>query len=62
MQRRKSYGIYFSIMLSLGVVVGGTLYFAYGVLPHQYYLPIGFGVILVAGVLAYTILARIVEL
>ena len=49
-------------MLSLGVVVGGTLYFAYGVLPHQYYLPIGFGVILVAGVLAYTILARIVEL
>jgi len=60
-QQRKSYGIYFSIMLSFGVVVGGTLFFAYGVLPHQLYLPISLGVVLVAGVLAYVILARIVE-
>lgn len=60
-QRRKSYGIYFSIMLSFGVVIGGALYFAYGSLPRAYYLPVSLGVSAVAFLLAYVILVRIVE-
>jgi hypothetical protein len=61
-QRRKSYGIYFSIMVSFSVVVAGALYFAYGVLPRQYYLPIGLGVVVVAGALVYFILSRVVDI
>lgn len=61
-QRKKSFGIYFSLMASFSIVIAGLLYFAYGLLPHQYYLPASLGVVALAGVVVYVILARIVEL
>lgn len=61
-QKKKSFSIYFSLMASFSIVLGGVLYFAYGLLPHQYYLPTSFAVLALGGIVVYVILARIVEL
>jgi hypothetical protein len=58
----RSRNIFFSIIASLSIAAGGAMYIAYGVLPHQYYLPTSLGIMALAGVVVYLILTRVIQL
>ncbi|MEM0117749.1 MAG: hypothetical protein QXX17_07240 [Conexivisphaerales archaeon] len=53
---------YFTLLLSVMIFVAGILWLAYSYLPHEFYLPIGFSVLLVAAVVVYVTIYRKIRL
>ncbi|MDG6996795.1 MAG: hypothetical protein JRN52_12805 [Nitrososphaerota archaeon] len=53
---------FFSILLSITLITAGLMWEAYGHLPGQYYMPISFSLLILAGVVGYLILVRYIEI
>lgn len=60
--KKSGYMGFFSIMLSITIITAGLMWEAYGHLPGQYYLPVSFAILVVAGVAGYVILVRRIEI
>ena len=61
-RRKTGYMGFFSILLSITLVTAGLMWEAYGHLPGQYYMPISFSLLILAGIVGYVILVRYIEI
>lgn len=61
-KKKTGYMGFFSILLSITLITAGLMWEAYGYLPGQYYLPISFSILILAGIAGYVILNRKIEI
>lgn len=55
-QKKSGFGGLFGLILELCLGGGALIWIAYAFLPHQYYLAISFGAVVLIGIAAYFIL------
>ncbi|MGI0078529.1 MAG: hypothetical protein ACRECH_02795 [Nitrososphaerales archaeon] len=58
--KKKGFLEFFSILLEMAIALGAATWFIYAYLP-EYYLPLSFLLLALAGVFAYVILSKVVK-
>ncbi len=61
-QKKSGFGGFFGLILELCIGGGALMWIAYAYLPHQYYLAISFGTVVLIGIVAYFILNERLEI
>jgi len=53
---------YFTLMITLVIIIAALLWIMYSLVPHELYLPLGFIILVAVGLFAYYIISKKIAL